>query len=706
MNRRGFMLWAAVLCAAMAFASSAAETVWMDEMDLSTMTCGKIRPKVSKGPNDKPICLDGKTYEHGVGVLPDSVYDVVTGGKAISFSAKVGINDDAETNGSVRFRVWTDGVCVYDSGAILARPKGQKEPPRDVKVDLRGVRIATLHVTRGKQGTWFNHGVWADAVFTFEDGCRPLDPKRGARQLGILTPPESAAPRINGPAVYGVRPGHPVVYRVPVTGERPMRLTVQGLEGGELKGLAFDGDRQVLSGIAPEKTGSYRLLFKAENARGVATRELDMVVGDKIALTPPMGWNSWNAYGSNVSGEHILKTAGWMVEKGLADHGWSYVNIDDYWQNQPELKPWCKRKELGAPCRAADGTIIPNVFFNMPDITAKLHALGLKAGIYSSPGPTTCGGCEGSWRHEAKDAAQYAAWGFDYLKYDWCSYKDVATGEGLERNIKPYRLMGEELAKQPRDIVFTLCQYGEKGVSEWGESVGGNCWRISDDIFDSWGSVLYALDSIRPAARNSKPGAWNDADALVVGAMRPRGPVPHAAVLSPNERYTHVSLWALSASPLMIGCRIDELDDFTRSLLVNDEVIEVDQDPLGKGGEPVQVDEWSEVWLKPMSDGSYVVALFNRGLPEQLVAFDLQKAGLEGAWSVRDLWRQQHEGVARGIYSVSVPGHATHLVRLSRIKTDAVCLDKGWSEVDRGPVVLRACADRFSCSARQRWRLP
>ena len=203
-------------------------------------------------------------------------------------------------------------------------------------------------------------------------------------------------------------------------------------------------------------------------------------------------------------------------------------------------------------------------------------------------------------------------------------------------------------------------------------SVGGNCWRISDDIFDSWGSVLYALDSIRPAARNSKPGAWNDADALVIGAMRPRGPEPHAAVLSPNERYTHVSLWAISASPLMIGCRLDELDDFTRSLLVNDEVIEVDQDPLGKGGEPVQMDDWTEVWLKPMSDGSYVAALFNRGLKEQLVSFNLQKAGLEGSWSVRDLWRQQHEGVARGIYSVSVPGHATHLVRLSRIKTDAL----------------------------------
>ena len=161
--------------AAMVFALPAAETVWMDKMDLSTMTCGKTRPKASKGPNGKPICLDGKTYEHGVGVLPDSVYDVVTGGKAISFNAKVGINDDAETNGSVRFRVWTDGVCVYDSGAIFARPKGQREPPRDVNVDLRGVRIATLQVTRGKQGTWFNHGIWADAAFTFEDGFRPIN---------------------------------------------------------------------------------------------------------------------------------------------------------------------------------------------------------------------------------------------------------------------------------------------------------------------------------------------------------------------------------------------------------------------------------------------------------------------------------------------------------------------------------------------------
>ena len=376
------------------------------------------------------------------------------------------------------------------------------------------------------------------------------------------------------------------------------------------------------------------------------------MVGDTLALTPPMGWNSWNVFGTKVTDADVRAAADSLVSSGLAAHGWTYVNIDDAW-------------EAG---RAADGTIQTNEKF--PDMKALcdyVHARGLKIGIYSSPGPTTCGGFTGSYQHEAQDAKTYADWGIDYLKYDWCGYEKIAPNHDLPELKRPYFVMQAELEKLDRDIVYSLCQYGWGDVWTWGPEVGGNLWRTTGDINDTWGSMAGIGFGQAELAPFASPGHWNDPDMLVVGVVGWGN--AHPTRLTPNEQYTHISLWSLLSAPLLIGCDLTKLDDFTKNLLTNDEVLAVDQDPLGKQAKRVAKQGGIEVWAKPLADGSTAVGVFNRGLVPATHALDLAALDLGGERSVRDLWRQKDLGTADGTFSTEVPGHGVVLLRVS--KTDS-----------------------------------
>ena len=227
----------------------------------------------------------------------------------------------------------------------------------------------------------------------------------------------------------------------------------------------------------------------------------------------------------------------------------------------------------------------------------------------------------------------------------------------------PYWIMGRALSEQKRDIVFSLCEYGCENVASWGNLVGGSCWRTTGDVFDTWASISGAIESQKRLFPYSKPGAWNDPDMLCVGKMCWND--YKGSRLAPNEQYTHISLWALLAAPLMIGCDLTQIDDFTYSLLSNDEVIAIDQDSLGAGAGCVDEGDGWEVWARPLSDGSIAAGLFNRSQNEQTVVVDMEKLGILCKWRVRDVWSQQDEGVFLGRYSHSVPGHATHLIRMS-----------------------------------------
>jgi alpha-galactosidase len=471
----------------------------------------------------------------------------------------------------------------------------------------------------------------------------------------VLTPPTPRTPRINWPRKVGVRPTHPFLFTVPISGARPLKVTAKGLPAG----LSIDSRTGVITGSVKEP-GTYPVEISATNAKGKTKGTITIVVGQAIALTPPLGWNSWNCFAQAVDDRRVRSAADAMIARGLNQHGWTYINIDDCW----EIKPGSTDSTVSGEPRDTRGFINTNKKFpNMHDLSSYIHAKGLKMGIYSSPGPLTCAGYTASYGHELHDAQQYAAWGIDYLKYDWCSYGRIAKDQSLPELKKPYFVMRSALDSVERDIVYSLCQYGMGKVWEWGATVGGNSWRTTGDIEDTWESMAGIGFSQAGHEAHAGPGHWNDPDMLVVGKVG-WGPHLHPTRLTANEQYTHISLWCLLSSPLLIGCDMTQLDKFTLGLLTNDEVLAVSQDGLGKQARRVSQSGELEVWAKEMEDGSYAVGLFNRGRWQHEVAVKWQDLGLTGQHAVRDLWRQKDLGKLKEQFSALVPRHGVVLVRV------------------------------------------
>lgn len=460
---------------------------------------------------------------------------------------------------------------------------------------------------------------------TFTDSRTGLKASKTFIPKYILTPDAPKSPRYNGPLAFGVRPGSPVIFRLPFSGERPMHFSAEGLP----EGVTLDAENGILGGKA-SRSGDYRVILVAKNAHGTARQSFTLKVGQKIALTPPMGWNSWNCWGLAVSQERVMSSALAILNKGLADYGYSYVNIDDAWQ---------------ADERAADGTILCNDRFpDMKGLGEWLHSKGLRLGIYSSPGDRTCGSYLGSLGHEKQDIETYSAWGVDYLKYDWCGYSREfakSADKSVAAYVRPYLKMEEFLRAQPRDIFYSLCQYGMADVWKWGHAVDANSWRTTGDITDTWES-LYDIGFVRQARLYpySQPGHWNDPDMLIIGKLGWSANLRETR-LTPDEQYTHISLWALLAANMLIGCDVSQMDDFTVALLCNNEVNAVNQDLLGQQARPVIVDGDIQVWARPLADGGTAVGVFNlsAGVKNVSIGRYLGELGLNG--TVRDLWRQK-----------------------------------------------------------------
>lgn len=476
----------------------------------------------------------------------------------------------------------------------------------------------------------------------------------------LLTPPPPNKPRINGPEVYGVHPSSPFLYRIPCTGQRPIAFTAKGLP----KGLKLDPSTGIITGSIT-KPGTFHVTLRAKNAFGKFTRELRIEVGNKLALTPPMGWNSWYIYSRSVSQTAMQSAADQMIASGMADFGYQYVNCDDCWA----VQPGSQNPELGGTPRSADGQIVPNKRF--PDIKAMvdyIHSKGLKAGIYTSPGPKTCAGYEGSWQHEAQDARTFADWGFDFLKYDWCSYGRVAGGKTLEDLQKPYRKMWNEIQKQHRDIVFNLCQYGMGDVWKWGGDVG-NCWRTTGDLGAVRGTKLPGFYSIGLSNAQhwqyAHPGAWNDPDYILIGYIGAnRGKSFKRTTLTPNEQYSYMSMWSLMAAPLIFSGDMTQLDPFTLNVLCNAEVIAVDQDPLGQQAKILRQTPDEFVLVKKLENGSEALGLFNLTPSVRIISVSWQELGIKGKQTVRDLWRQKDIASITQAFTSQVPAHGVALVRI------------------------------------------
>ena len=438
----------------------------------------------------------------------------------------------------------------------------------------------------------------------------------------VLTPWPSSKPRINGADVYGARPGNPFLYRIPATGKKPLIFSATGLP----QGLKLDENTGIITGVVTAK-GDYPVVFTVHNRLGTKTKKFTIRIGDVIGLTPALGWNSWNAFGLTVNDQKVKTAAKTFADK-LAAHGWAYINIDDGWE---------------AAQRQPDGTITPNQKFpDMKGLADYIHSLGLKMGIYSSPGPRTCGGYLASWQHEDQDARTYGAWRIDYLKYDWCSYSEVTDANPtLEDFKKPYQVMRASLDKVPRDILFSFCQYGMGDVWKWGAEVGGNSWRSTGDIEDTWRSMSAIGFNQVADGPYAHPGHFNDPDMLVIGKVG-WGDNQRNSRLTPDEQYTHISLWSLLSAPMLIGCDMGKLDEFTSSLLTNDEVIAIDQDALGKSAKQAIKKDDYQVWIKELEDGGKAAGIFNLSDTYKTITLNRNENGLKDYTKVRDVWQQKY----------------------------------------------------------------
>ncbi len=358
-----------------------------------------------------------------------------------------------------------------------------------------------------------------------------------------------------------------------------------------------------------------------------------------LAKTPPMGWNSWNKFHRNVDDKAVRGVADAMASNGMKDAGYVYVNIDDTWEGK----------------RDASGVLQSNEKFpDMKALADYVHSKGLKIGIYSSPGPKTCAGFEGSFGHEEQDAKTWAAWGFDYLKYDWCSASQVYDVKSLPA---VYAKMGEALLTSGRPMVYSLCEYGWQDVGEWGARAGGNLWRTTGDIGDRWQSMMHLGFELQTGREKyAKVGHWNDPDMLEIGNGGMTG----------DEYRTHMSLWSMLAAPLLAGNDLRDMTKETQDILTNREVIAIDQDTKGVEGVRVAKDGDREVWEKPLHDGSHAVGLFNLGTEPAVVTANFTDLKLTGSHAVRDLWAHSDKGKVKDKFEATVPPHGVVLVKIAK----------------------------------------
>lgn len=367
---------------------------------------------------------------------------------------------------------------------------------------------------------------------------------------------------------------------------------------------------------------------------GSSTVRLD----NGLARTPPMGWNSWNHFGCDVSEQLIEQEADAIASSGMRDAGYQYVVIDDCWQTARDAHGMI----------VADSARFPHGIKAVADY---VHSKGLKFGIYTDAGTKTCQGRPGTLGHEAQDARTYAAWGVDYVKEDWCNAAHLTAPV-------QYAKFRDALAHAGRPIVFSICEWGSNQPWDWAPRVG-NLWRTTDDIEDRWPSMLANLDQNGQHASAERPGAWNDPDMLEVGN----------GGMTDEEYRAHFSLWAIMAAPLIAGHDVRTMSQATKTILLNREVIAVDQDSLGKQG--MLVEERTpelQVWSKPLVDGSRAVALLNRSVAAETIAVSFARAGLHvDSATVRDLWAHEDRGRFGRQYRASVPPHAVVMVRLTPV---------------------------------------
>lgn len=651
-----------MLCFAGAVAQTTTDT-WLDDLPIATFSEGIPSVNLKVNGAGEPMQLGNIVYQRGLGIHSTGVLSFMMNEKALSFSAMVGVDDKANKETVASFYVIGDRKILFESGEMRVG-----DVPKKVTVSLAGIKRLGLLVLN-KTEVSRNYSDWADARLTMLGDNLPANILNDGDRY-ILTPASPKEPKINSPVIFGATPGNPFLFTIAATGVRPLSFSAENLP----KGLSIDSKTGIITGKVMDR-GIYHAKMKAKNQFGTTVKELLIKIGDTISLTPPIGWNGWNSWARDIDGDKVLASANAMVNRGLSNHGWTYINIDDAWQGQRGGK-W-------------NALLANDKFPDFKNLIDQVHAKGLKLGVYSTPWISSYAGYAGAssnfkngeypdsiknnkrafryigkYRFENEDALQMAAWGVDYLKYDWRIELNSA-----ER-------MSTALKKSGRDIVYSISNSAPFAlVKDWARVT--NAWRTGPDIRDSWLSLFVSAFTLDKWAPYNGPGHWNDPDMMILGNVT-TGSKLHPTRLTPDEQYSHVSMFSILAAPLLIGCPIEQLDDFTLNLLTNDEVIEIDQDPLGKSGRLMSDDGDVQVWLKPLQDGSYAVGMFNidgyqktpqsyfRWGDEKPRSFklDLTKLGLEGKWTIRDVWRQKNLGTYADSFTTNIRHHGVVMIRL------------------------------------------
>ena len=641
--------------------------IWLDDLVIQKYSEGIPGISAKKNGGGETMTMVKKTYQRGIGVQSTSVLSFLLNGNATEFTASVGVDDMGNKILKHRFYVLGDGKILFESGDMK-----WGDLPKNIKVNLRGVQRMGLLVMVEDQGYTKVYTNFADAKISMIGDAKPLTTPNVDEKY-ILTPPSPKTPQINSAKVFGATPGNPFLYTIASTGSRPIQFFADNLPAG----LTIDHETGTISGKLTQR-GIYLVQLRAKNKFGEAKKELKIKIGDTISLTPPMGWNGWNSWARMIDGEKVVASANAMVSKGLRDHGWNYVNIDDAWQGN-----------RGGKLNAMQAN---EKFPNFKKMIDDIHAMGLKVGVYSTPWITSYAGYTGAssnfengafpdsiknnkrafryigkYRFETNDALQLAEWGVDFLKYDW------------RIEVNSARRMSTALKSSGRDIIYSLSNSAPfSNVEEWTKI--SNMYRTGPDIRDSWQGLYHCTFKLDKWGPYGGPGHWNDPDMMILGNVT-TGTEMHPTRLTPNEQYSHISLFALLSSPLLIGCPIDQLDEFTLNLLNNDEVIAIDQDPLGSSARLISDEDGIQTWFKKMEDGAYAVGFFNTDNygknPASFFRWGnekpknhtvaLAKLGLQGNWKVRDVWRQKNVDLVNGAINTMIPFHGVSLYYIQPI---------------------------------------
>ncbi len=403
--------------------------------------------------------------------------------------------------------------------------------------------------------------------------------------------------------------------------------------------------------------------FPEPSAPGHEPRQTaDTPRNQALALTPPMGWNSWNPFGKNVSEAVIRETADAIVNSGLKDVGFSYIVIDDFWHGGRDSKGML----FPDPKRFPSG---------MKTVADFVHSKGLKFGIYSDAGTKTCGGMPGRFGYEENDARLFAEWGVDFLKYDYCYSPDyVSANNDFMMAIARYMRMGDALKATGRPIVFSICEWGPRSPWLWGRMVGGHMWRTSYDVADFWDKprnetspigILTSLDAASDLARFAGPGGWNDPDMLVVG-LGNTGYIKGGGC-NDIEYRTQMSMWCMLAAPLMMGCDVRNMNKATKAILLTKDIIEIDQDTLGRQGFRVMRHDGVEAWKKPLTGNRVAIAILNRNSTDRSVTVSWEELELDPqmSFSVHDVWKHASLGRSSGPIPVALKPHETQVFVLT-----------------------------------------